>query len=127
MPGAVLLVCLLSRAAVQGQAVPAITQGRHTMETLHPRCAGVASTSRPAEQIARPRERRSARCQATIALPVPAPETVGQSSNGSSNGVTHLNAYSRTVTQPKQQGGSQAMLYAAGLKEGDMDKPQARL
>ena len=93
------------------------------MEALHPRCAGVASTSRPAEQIARPRERRSAKCQATIAPPVPAPETVGQTSNGS-NGVSHLNAYSRTVTQPKQQGGSQAMLYAAGLKEGDMDKPQ---
>ena len=35
-----------------------------------------------------------------------------------------LNKYSKTVTQPKNQGGSQAMLYATGLQEGDMDKAQ---
>ena len=37
-----------------------------------------------------------------------------------------LNKYSRTVTQPKSQGGSQAMLYATGLTEDDMNKPQVR-
>lgn len=35
-----------------------------------------------------------------------------------------LNKFSSQVTQPKSQGASQAMLYATGLKEGDMDKPQ---
>ena len=35
-----------------------------------------------------------------------------------------LNKYSRTITQAKSQGGSQAMLYATGMTEGDMDKPQ---
>lgn len=37
-----------------------------------------------------------------------------------------LNKYSRTITQSKSQGGSQAMLYATGMTEGDMDKPQVR-
>ncbi len=35
-----------------------------------------------------------------------------------------LNKYSARVTQPKSQGGSQAMLYGTGLTESDMDKPQ---
>ena len=35
-----------------------------------------------------------------------------------------LNKFSRTITQAKSQGGSQAMLYATGMTEGDMDKPQ---
>ena len=35
-----------------------------------------------------------------------------------------MNKYSRTLTGPKSQGASQAMLYATGLKEEDMDKPQ---
>lgn len=35
-----------------------------------------------------------------------------------------LNKYSRTLTEPKSQGASQAMLYATGLKEEDMAKPQ---
>jgi dihydroxy-acid dehydratase len=35
-----------------------------------------------------------------------------------------LNKYSRRITQPATQGSSQAMLYAAGLTEADMDKPQ---
>ncbi|KAI3657504.1 hypothetical protein MP638_001197 [Amoeboaphelidium occidentale] len=34
------------------------------------------------------------------------------------------NKYSRTITQPKSQGASQAMLYATGLTEEDMSKPQ---
>jgi dihydroxy-acid dehydratase len=35
-----------------------------------------------------------------------------------------LNKYSAHVTQPKSQGASQAMLYATGLTEQDMQKPQ---
>jgi dihydroxy-acid dehydratase len=35
-----------------------------------------------------------------------------------------LNKYSRRITQPKSQGGSQAQLYAVGLTEADMDKAQ---
>ena len=35
-----------------------------------------------------------------------------------------LNPYSRRITQPKSQGASQAMLYATGLTEDDMNKPQ---
>ena len=37
-----------------------------------------------------------------------------------------LNRYSKTITQSKSQGGSQAMLYATGMTEGDMDKPQVK-
>lgn len=35
-----------------------------------------------------------------------------------------LNKYSGRITQPKSQGASQAMLYATGLNEDDMNKPQ---
>jgi len=35
-----------------------------------------------------------------------------------------LNKVSRTITQPKSQGASQAMLYATGLSESDMNKAQ---
>lgn len=34
------------------------------------------------------------------------------------------NKFSSTITQPKSQGASQAMLYATGLREQDMGKPQ---
>src|SRR5205814_5395763 len=35
-----------------------------------------------------------------------------------------LNKYSSTITHPKSQGASQAMLYATGLSDEDLDKPQ---
>src|SRR5262249_37767343 len=35
-----------------------------------------------------------------------------------------LNRYSFHITQPKSQGASQAMLYATGLSEDDLQKPQ---
>ena len=35
-----------------------------------------------------------------------------------------INRYSSRITQPRSQGASQAMLYATGLTEADMDKPQ---
>ena len=34
------------------------------------------------------------------------------------------NKFSAAITQPKKQGASQAMLYATGLTEDDMHKPQ---
>ena len=37
---------------------------------------------------------------------------------------TRLNKYSSRITQPASQGASQAMLYATGLTEADMNKPQ---
>lgn len=37
---------------------------------------------------------------------------------------SQLNRYSRVITEPKSQGASQAMLYATGLREEDMQKPQ---
>ena len=38
--------------------------------------------------------------------------------------MPELNKYSKRITQPKSQGASQAMLYAAGLKQEDMQKAQ---
>ncbi|KAL5725350.1 dihydroxy-acid dehydratase [Ranunculus cassubicifolius] len=35
-----------------------------------------------------------------------------------------LNKYSSRITEPKSQGGSQAVLYGIGLSESDMNKPQ---
>ena len=35
-----------------------------------------------------------------------------------------LNRYSSRITQPRSQGGSQAMLHGTGLSEADMEKPQ---
>jgi hypothetical protein len=37
-----------------------------------------------------------------------------------------LNKFSARITQPKSQGASQAMLYATGMDEDDMNKPQVR-
>ena len=34
------------------------------------------------------------------------------------------NKFSSKITQPKSQGASQAMLYATGLSDDDMQKPQ---
>ncbi|KAL3802969.1 hypothetical protein HJC23_011592 [Cyclotella cryptica] len=42
----------------------------------------------------------------------------------SSDDEVVLNKYSRVLTQPASQGASQAMLYATGLTEADMTKPQ---
>jgi dihydroxy-acid dehydratase len=39
-------------------------------------------------------------------------------------GMSRLNRISSRITQPKSQGASQAMLYATGLTEADMDKAQ---
>src|SRR5437764_3331791 len=38
--------------------------------------------------------------------------------------ASNLNKYSSQITRPKSQGASQAMLYATGLSESDLEKPQ---
>ena len=38
--------------------------------------------------------------------------------------MTQSNKFSARITQQKSQGASQAMLYATGMTEADMDKPQ---
>jgi dihydroxy-acid dehydratase len=38
--------------------------------------------------------------------------------------MSRLNKFSSRITQPKSQGASQAMLYATGMTDADMDKPQ---
>jgi dihydroxy-acid dehydratase len=38
--------------------------------------------------------------------------------------MPNLNKYSAHITQPKSQGASQAMLYATGMTESDLNKPQ---
>ncbi|QDU88323.1 Dihydroxy-acid dehydratase [Pirellulimonas nuda] len=53
-------------------------------------------------------------------MPAAAPPAPAKES--STTGV--LNKYSRVITQKKSQGASQAMLYATGLTEEDMQRPQ---
>ena len=67
--------------------------------------------------------RKAAQQLQAIAAPEKVLESLGSPSE---NGVSAkgLNKYSRNVTQVKQQGGSQAMLYATGLSDDDFDKPQ---
>src|ERR1700739_1478555 len=38
--------------------------------------------------------------------------------------MSQLNKFSAHVTQPKSQGASQAMIYATGMTDANMDKPQ---
>src|ERR1019366_3146461 len=38
--------------------------------------------------------------------------------------MAQLNKFSSRITQPKSQGASQAMLYATGMADTDMQKPQ---
>src|SRR5471032_55973 len=38
--------------------------------------------------------------------------------------MAQLNKFSSRITQPKSQGASQAMLYATGMTDADMQKPQ---
>ena len=86
------------------------------------RALPVSSSQQPFQSVMRPARRHSVRQalrpQATSA---PLKEMVHASEETSVKG---LNKISRTVTQPKSQGASQAMLYATGLTKQDLDKPQ---
>ncbi|MBL4885599.1 MAG: dihydroxy-acid dehydratase [Planctomycetaceae bacterium] len=46
------------------------------------------------------------------------------SNQDSTSPTRPLNPYSRQITQPRKQGVSQSMLYATGMTEEDMNKPQ---
>ncbi|KAM3586837.1 dihydroxy-acid dehydratase ilv3 [Umbelopsis sp. WA50703] len=49
---------------------------------------------------------------------------IGARHYASSSNGSGLNKYSRNITEPKSQGASQAMLYATGLTDEDLRKPQ---
>jgi len=61
-----------------------------------------------------------------IAVPQTPTTALKMSEDGDDDGDGEviMNRYSRLLTQPKSQGASQAMLYATGLTEDDMDKAQ---
>src|SRR5262245_44014001 len=63
------------------------------------------------------RPSRGARCQPKIDAPVSA-DTLDSMTQPT------LNRYSSRITQPRSQGAAQAMLYATGLTEADMNKAQ---
>ena len=68
------------------------------------------------------RSRTSLPCRAVAA---PVQEVLEEGSKSFKGDVpAGLNKYSGQITQPKSQGASQAMLYATGLTEADMSKPQ---
>eukprot|EP00951_Prasinocladus_malaysianus_P022792 scaffold192128_cov38-Prasinocladus_malaysianus.AAC.1 len=70
-------------------------------------------------------QRGSAASLAVRATAAPEKEAQATASHGADVGqLAGLNKFSSRITQPKSQGASQAMLYATGLREEDMDKPQ---
>ena len=70
------------------------------------------------------RRHRTIPCRATS---TPVREVLeGGSSSFGGDVPAGLNKVSGKITQPKSQGGSQAMLYATGLVEADLHKPQVR-
>lgn len=87
----------------------------------------VASTSQAAPVVQSSfqtcRHRRLSGPRRAVATPDPVLEEQKMPSPGEKM-PPNLNKYSRRITQPKSQGASQAMLYATGLTEEDMNKPQ---
>ncbi|KAG9148796.1 hypothetical protein Leryth_018106 [Lithospermum erythrorhizon] len=61
---------------------------------------------------------RATTSQSTTTTSPPPPQTTTDSSS------VKLNKYSSRITEPKSQGGSQAILYGVGLSDDDMHKPQ---
>lgn len=101
------------------------------MSSMHGRTATpqLASTSQTS-QVAAPVLRTRATCRQPVSrAAVEAPERVleQQIAQPDEKLPPGLNRYSSRVTQPKAQGASQAMLYATGLSEEDMQKPQVCL
>ena len=88
---------------------------------MNPRCTCPSSAPQAVSTV---RSRRGAPCRAVEAPEAPTQEEARSTPTAEGNGLSGLNTYSRIVTQPKKQGGSQAMLYAVGMKEDDMHKPQ---
>lgn len=78
------------------------------------RCLKPAVSQRPSDRTGVATSRGALKVSAVAAPEAP------------ENAVKQLNKYSSVVTQPKKQGASQAMLYATGLNEEDMNKAQVR-
>lgn len=77
--------------------------------------------------LAAQQRRPARRALAPACAAAPVKEVLEEGSKGFKTEVpAGLNKYSGHITQPKSQGASQAMLYATGLVEEDMNKPQAR-
>ncbi len=90
------------------------------MQTLQ-----LISAQRALSGARRCQQRRSSLSVRAVAAPVE--EVLEKNSQGFKGDVpAGLNKYSGHITQPKSQGASQAMLYATGLTEADMSKPQVR-
>ena len=63
--------------------------------------------------------RASAASSSTTETVPPPPQTVS-----STDPSSKLNKFSSRITEPKSQGGSQAVLYGVGLSDDDLKKPQ---
>jgi dihydroxy-acid dehydratase len=75
--------------------------------------------------LAAQQRRPARRALAPACAAAPVKEVLEEGSKGFQTEVpTGLNKYSGHITQPKSQGASQAMLYATGLTQDDMNKPQ---
>ncbi|CAK9318838.1 unnamed protein product [Citrullus colocynthis] len=59
-----------------------------------------------------------------VITPSPPPSVFIDSSSPSSTTSQKLNKYSCRITEPKSQGGSQAILHGVGLSDDDLNKPQ---
>ena len=98
------------------------------MTSMHGRSATpqLASTSQHGHVAPTPLRTPQSTRQPTSRAAVEAPERVleQQIPQPDDKLPPGLNRYSSRVTQPKAQGASQAMLYATGLSEEDMNKPQ---
>ncbi len=92
------------------------------MHQMSLRTLPTSGGQQPLQSVTRPARRHSGReALRTQATSIPLEEMVQAAEETSVKG---LNKISRTITQPKSQGGSQAMLYATGLTKEDLDKPQ---
>ena len=89
----------------------------------HLRSAGVASTS-GSDVSWRPSSRRAAARGPLHVAAVASPEVIFKPS-GAAEVPKGLNKFSQTVTQHKSQAASLAQLYGTGLRDEDLDKPQA--
>ncbi|KAG6731314.1 hypothetical protein I3842_01G123500 [Carya illinoinensis] len=68
--------------------------------------------------------RTSFSLRASLSSPAPPSVTLDSSPPLPTTQTLKLNKYSSRVTEPKSQGGSQAILHGVGLSEDDLSKPQ---
>ncbi|XP_068638095.1 dihydroxy-acid dehydratase, chloroplastic [Aristolochia californica] len=78
--------------------------------------------SRPSPALSKPRNFHSTQNPANGATGFLSIRATAQAAEPAQ--ATKLNKYSSRITEPKSQGGSQAILYGVGLSDEDMSKPQ---